>query len=169
MNGCQAIKLVRCAEAEIQCESFNNDITCQDQWRSDSCFFDRGNSAGGTTSISWRQILSYSHQGLAPMTSSLWCATFFTAARWNSVRLLIRWETHQAPLWGDCNQCAPGGWGRTAEIWVAVFLPSSSPEKNKPPFSTRTLLERDVQIVHCAIQMISSLYNWISTSMQLFA
>lgn len=35
-------------------------------------FFDRGNSAGGTTSISWRQILSYSHQGLA---------AFCTAAR----------------------------------------------------------------------------------------
>lgn len=35
-----------------------------------NAFFVRGNSAGGTTSISWRQILSYSHQGLAPLTSS---------------------------------------------------------------------------------------------------
>lgn len=73
----------------------------------------------------------FSHEGSSPVTSGLRCAAFCSSARWNTVRLLIRRETHQAPLWGGCNQCAPEGRGKTAETWVAAFLPFSPPERKE--------------------------------------
>lgn len=101
-------------------------------------------SAGGNVPRPWKQILCSSHQGLSALTSGLWCVAFFsTAAWWNMVIALIRRKTHQSPLLGDCNQCVPEGWGRTAEIWVAAFLPCVPPERKKEPFSTGSLFERD--------------------------